>query len=83
MNNGKVRPVKLGITIAATAAVIGIIFGIFGFFAMNIANEKVESSLDSVFTFMKASDTNIAMFGGMTTRMKPGMKMVEPYLELI
>ena len=68
MNNGKVKPVKLGISIAATAAIIGLIFGVFGFFAMNIASEKAESSIDSVFTFMKASDTNVAMFGGMTTR---------------
>ncbi len=68
MNNGKVKPVKLGITIAATAAIFGLVFGAFGFFAMNIAKGKASNSIDSVFTFMKASETNLAMFGGMTAR---------------
>ncbi len=68
MKDEKVKPVKLGITIAVTAALIGLIMGVFGFFAMNMASDKAESTIDSVFTFMKASDTNVAMFGGMTVR---------------
>jgi len=64
----KVNPIRLGIVMAITLALIGFIVGIFGFFGMNMASAKMESSIDSVFTFLKHSETNMAMFGGMTLR---------------
>ncbi len=64
----KVNPLRLGLAIAITMAIIGFVLGIFGFFGMNMASAKVEASMDDVFTFMKHSDTSIAMFGGMTLR---------------
>jgi hypothetical protein len=69
MNNlKKVNPLRLGIAIALTLAILGFVVGIFGFFGMSMASAKMEASVDGVFTFMKHSETNIAMFGGMTLR---------------
>jgi hypothetical protein len=64
----KVNPRRLGIVMAITLALIGFIIGIFGYFGMGVASAKMESSINSVFKFMKHSETNLAMFGGMTLR---------------
>jgi hypothetical protein len=69
MNNVKrVNPLRLGTAIALTLAILGFILGIFGFIGMSMASTNMETSVDGVFTFMKHSETNIAMFGGMTLR---------------
>ena len=69
MNNlKKVNPLRLGIAIALTLAILGFVVGIFGFFGITMASAKMETSVDGVFTFMNHSETNIAMFGGMTLR---------------
>jgi len=64
----KVDPLRLGAVIAFTLAIIGLVFGIFAFVAMDMASAKIESSMDGVFTFMKHNETNVAMFGGMSLR---------------
>lgn len=67
-NEKKINPLRLGIAIALTLAIIGFVLGIFGFMGMSMASARMETSVDGVFTFMKHSETNIAMFGGMTLR---------------
>jgi hypothetical protein len=64
----RVKPLRLGIALALALAIIGFVLGIFGFVGLSASSAKMEASVDSVFTFMKHSDTNIAMFGGMTLR---------------
>ena len=64
----KVNPLRLGIAVALTMAIIGLVVGVFGFAGMSMASAEMESSINGIFTFMKHSETNIAMFGGMTLR---------------
>jgi len=64
----KVNPLRLGVALALTLALIGFVLGIFGFLGLSMGSARMEASVDGVFTFMKHSETNIAMFGGMTLR---------------